>query len=331
MIDASQKEGEGDRCRVPSDRFIYFQLLDQDGKMIQSMRSGTIIQSAEMQGCVGCHESRVDTPPASAGGLQALMRPPSPMGQGFGAGKLFNYLSEVQPVFDKHCVSCHDFGKKAGEKLNLAGDKEIVFNASYADLWRKNLVTLAGGGPAETQEAKSWGSYASKLTKALNGHEKTSLTDEEKMRIFTWMDLNGTYYPTYECAFPKNPAGRSPLTDPQLKRLAELCGLDAKKMLRWNTHPGAMVSFDRPKISPCLQHLEKGSSEYNEALSIIQQGGETLRTTPRADMPGFIPSAQDQKRTARYEELRRTEEAFREAAQKGRKLYDADVQRMLDN
>ena len=45
---------------VPSDRFVYFQLLDQDGKMIQSMRSGTIIQSGEVQACVGCHESRDD-------------------------------------------------------------------------------------------------------------------------------------------------------------------------------------------------------------------------------------------------------------------------------
>jgi hypothetical protein len=248
------------------------------------------------------------------------------MGQGFGAGKLFNYLSDVQPVFDKHCVSCHDFGKEAGGTLNLARDKEVVFNASYADLWRKKMVTLAGGGPAHIKAAKSWGSYASTLTKALNGHEDTVLTDEEKARIFTWMDLNGTYYPTYECAFPHNPSGRSPLTGPQLKRLAELCGLDVNKMLRWNTHPGALVSFDRPEISPCLQALSTGSAEYNEALSIIRQGADVLKTTPRADMPRFIPSAQDQKRTTRYEELRRKEEAFRKALREGRKLYDTDVQ-----
>ena len=275
---------------------------------------------------IACHEDRVETPPASAFGLQALKRAPSLMGQGYGVGKPFNYLSEVQPVFDKHCVSCHDFGKPAGKMVNLAGDKEVVFNASYADLWRKKLVTLAGGGPAAIQGAKSWGSHASKLTKALNGHEKTLLTDEEKVRLYTWMDLNGTYYPTYDCAFPNNPTGRSPLTDLQLKRLAKLCGLDIKKMMRWNSHPGATISFDRPEISPCLQLLRKGSSEYKEALSIIRQGNKTLKATPRADMPGFIPSVSDQKRTVRYDELRRTEEAFRKAVQEGRKLYDADVQ-----
>lgn len=310
---------------VPSDTFIYFQLLDKEGKMIQSMRSGTIIQSAEMQGCVGCHENRVGTPPASATGLQALMRPPSPMGQGVGAGKPFNYLSEVQPVFDKHCVSCHDFGKPAGEKLNLAGDKEVVFNASYADLWRKKLVTLAGGGPAATQEARSWGSHASKLTTALNGHKKTSLTDEEKMRLTTWMDLNGVYYPTYDCAYPDNPTGRSPLTSRQVTRLGNLCGFNPELGFRWNTHPGALVSFDRPETSPCLHALEKGTAEYNKALAIIGQGADNLKNTPRADMFGFTPSEPDLRRTQRYEELRKVEASFRAALREGTRRYDADM------
>jgi len=43
---------------VPSDRFVFFQLLDANRMMVQSMRSGTIIQSGETQGCVGCHENR---------------------------------------------------------------------------------------------------------------------------------------------------------------------------------------------------------------------------------------------------------------------------------
>ena len=37
---------------LPSDKFVYFQLLDQDGMMIQSMRSGTMVQSGERVGCV---------------------------------------------------------------------------------------------------------------------------------------------------------------------------------------------------------------------------------------------------------------------------------------
>jgi len=43
---------------VPADTFVYFQLLDERGMMIQSMRSGTIVRPGETSGCVGCHEPR---------------------------------------------------------------------------------------------------------------------------------------------------------------------------------------------------------------------------------------------------------------------------------
>ncbi len=39
---------------VPQDAFVYFQLISEDGRMIQSMRSGTLIQSGEKTGCVMC-------------------------------------------------------------------------------------------------------------------------------------------------------------------------------------------------------------------------------------------------------------------------------------
>lgn len=242
---------------------------------------------------------------------------------------MFSYRAEVQPVLDQHCVKCHDFGTPEGKILNLAGDKELVFNASYAELWRKHLVTLAGAGEAETKAAKSWGSHASELTKFLEGHYEVTLTDSEKFRIYTWLDLNGVYYPTYDCAYPANPTGRSPLTSPQLERLAQLCGLDIKKMLRWNSHPGAMVSFDRPDKSPCLQSLATDSAEYREALALIQTGSANLKKTPRADMPGFKPSEAVLKRIERYEELRRAEAAFRKALREGDKLYDTDIQPMI--
>jgi hypothetical protein len=318
---------------VPSDVFFHFQLLDKDGKMIQSMRSGTIIQSGERQGCIGCHESRVGAPPVATTGLKALMRPPSKMGEGYGAGRPYNYLAEVQPVFDKHCVSCHDFGKPAGDKVNLAGDKGLVFNASYLDLHRKKIVKVANAGPAQTLPAKAWGSHASKLTAHLQGHKEVKLTAEEKMRVYTWMDINGVYYPTYDCAFPENQAGRSPLNDNQLKQLLTLCKLNPAqmigargKMTGYKGNPGALISFDRPERSPMLNGLPKGSAPYKQALAIIQQGADILKATPRADMPGFVPCDNHLQRGARYEELRRKENAFRAAAKDGRKLYDADVQ-----
>ena len=51
---------------VPADTFVYFQLLDANGMMVQSMRSGTIVRPGENIGCVGCHEEE-KTAPACAG------------------------------------------------------------------------------------------------------------------------------------------------------------------------------------------------------------------------------------------------------------------------
>jgi hypothetical protein len=60
---------------VPARRFVYFQLLDENGMMIQSMRSGTSLLPGEQAGCVGCHAYR-SVPPGRPESL-ALRRGPS--------------------------------------------------------------------------------------------------------------------------------------------------------------------------------------------------------------------------------------------------------------
>ena len=118
---------------VPADRFVYFQLLDEQGMMVQSMRSGTIVRPGETAGCVGCHEQRQTSVPHNR--LAAAMRrTPQRLTPWYGPPRNFGYLAEVQPVFDQHCVSCHDYGQEAGKKLNLAGDLGLLFNTSYAEL-----------------------------------------------------------------------------------------------------------------------------------------------------------------------------------------------------
>ena len=63
-----------------------------------------------------------------------------------------------------------------------------------------------GAGPPETQQAYSWGSHASKLTKVLTGptpHHDVKPHADELERIITWVDLNATYYPSYASAYPE--------------------------------------------------------------------------------------------------------------------------------
>ena len=306
--------------QIPSDTFVFFQLLDKDRKMIQSMRSGTIIQSGEVQGCVGCHEDRVkDAPPMRS--IKALKRAPSKLNGWYGEPQLFSYTKEVQPVFDKKCIECHDFGKEAGKDLVLAGDRNVFFNASYMELHRKKLITTVGGGPSQIQPAYSWGSHQSTLIKVLEkGHYDVKLSKEEMDRLISWVDLNAPYYPDYDSAYPNNSTGRSPLKAKQLKRLSQLTG--AKFIGNHRKNTGPQVSFERPELSPCLQKMDTKSAEYKEALALICAGRDTLKKNPRADMPGFVPGAYARKRIAFYKEREKREALIRKAIREGRKVYD---------
>ncbi|MEI7908051.1 MAG: hypothetical protein WCK77_00315 [Verrucomicrobiota bacterium] len=301
---------------LPSDRFVYFQLLDADGMMVQSMRSGTSVQSGEWLGCVGCHDERRAAPSSPSGNNPlALKRPPSTLQGWHGAPRMFNYLTDVQPVFDKHCVSCHDYGKEGGKKLVLAGDRGLIFNASYVNLWTKGALTVVGAGPPEIRQAYSWGSHPSRLLHFHDGpnkHAEVKLSAGELEKIITWVDLNAPYYPSYASAYPHNPYGRSPLDDGQLGKLKQL-GVDT----------GIIdLSFDRPEVSPGLAKLAKSDPRYAEALAIIRAGQQALKTSPNPDSPGFVACEADQQREQKYQMRAAIELRSRAAIRDGRKVYD---------
>jgi len=293
---------------VPGNKFVYFQALDAEGKMVQSMRSGAYVQPGETYGCVGCHENRVGQAPPPAGPVKAALRAPTKLdgsynlkGLGRGVPRFYSFRREVQPVFDRSCVKCHDYGKSAGEKLNLAGDLGAYFCTSYVDLWALKYVSCVGGGPAETQPAYSWGAHASPLTKRLYGHGGVKLSDEDRDRVIVWMDLNAPYYPQYETAYPDNYGGRMPITCAERDRLQALCGVQISHA-HWSRQR-EQLNFTRPECSRILAGpaAVTNAAAYAEALAILEKGRATLAKTPRCDMEGFVPCETDRKREVRYQ------------------------------
>ena len=311
---------------VPANTYVFFQALDENGMMVQSMRSGAYVQPGETYGCVGCHENRVGDIPQAAAKPLAMKREASKLNGWFGTPRLFSFQREVQPVFDNHCVSCHDYGKKAGEKLNLAGDRDAVFSTSYVDLWTQGAITCVGAGPAETQQAFSWGSHPSKLIQKVRaGHSGVKLTAEELDRLITWVDINAPYYPCYECAYPRNLGGRCPLTADELNRLKALTGVQIA-----NSHGAkqrSTVSFARPEKSRILAGLPPEAPAREEALALIREGARRLMETPRADMDGFVPAGEDQSREAKYQTRFAEERRVYAAIRDGKKVYDAGLAR----
>ena len=275
---------------VPSGKFVYFQLLDKDKKMIQSMRSGASLMPGEINGCIGCHEDRLSVPEVTDHRPDAFKGKPATLRKWHDREPfLFGFMQEIQPILDEHCVSCHDFDKEDRDKLVLSGDKNPFFNAAYVNLYVKKEVTLPGGGPAETMQPYTWGAHASKLTSVIDGkHHGVNLSKDEKETLYTWMDLNGVYYPIYETAFEDRPAGRSPLTFAETDELARLTGLNFGVLGDWNRKIPAQISFDRPEVSPCLDVLKNDPEKYARALEIISLGGQRLKETPRGDLESQI-------------------------------------------
>jgi len=292
--------------------------------MIQSMRSGTITRPGETTGCIGCHEYRRGSVPHSSEPA-AMRRGPAKLTPWYGPPRLFNYTVEVQPAFDKHCVSCHDYGKDAGKKLNLAGDLGVLFNTSYVELRGKGYVKVPGAGPYMVLRPKSWGSHASRLRKVLlEGHGEAEIDKKVKLdregfdRIVTWIDINAPYYPDYGSAYRNNAYGRCPLSGHQLGQLGKLTGAGGL-----NNGRSTAISFTRPEMSPCLQKFkDKNDPKYKQALAIITAGKEMLARRPRADMPGFKPVEDieiDQE--AKYQALLKQENEMRRAIAAGQKKY----------
>ena len=310
---------------VPSNKFVYFQVLDKDKKMIQSMRSGSMVQSGEVNGCIGCHENRINPPPPTGKMAVALRRSPTPMNGWMGkTPEPFSYTKTVQPIFNKYCVSCHDFDEKDRTKLILAADNNPFFNASYIDLNVKKKISVIGAGPAEIQQPYTWGAHASLLTKVIdNNHKDVKLSEDEKRVLYTWMDLNAVYYPTYDSSYPDNIAGRCPLDDQEMKRLKELTGTDFDKINGFNRTVGPQIAFERPELSPCLDKIRNEKPKYDEAVAIISKGKERLIIKPNgAVLEGFVPCQTDQDRLKKYADKLNEENEFMKARADGRKKYD---------
>ncbi len=310
---------------APAGKFLYFQLLDKDKKMIQSMRSGTMLMPGEVNGCIGCHEDRLSVPPPMRNMPMALRKKPVKI-QAWRSkeAKSFSYAELVQPILDKRCVSCHDWDDG---RLVLAGDSNPFFNASYVNLYVGKKLKLIGGGPAAIQPPKSWGSHASPLTSIIENknknHPKVTLDAEEKEILYSWMDVNGVYYPVYESAFDDTLAGRSPLNHAEIARLAQLTGVNLNHLNGHRRQHMAQISFERPEKSPMLASLKAGTAEYKEAIAIIEQGAARLKTTPRGDIEAeLIPHPRLKKQLENYAARLQEQEVFNKALKNNTKAYD---------
>jgi hypothetical protein len=121
---------------VPAGRNIFLQALDADCRAIQTERTYVNYMPGEVRSCTGCHETSSQAPNKRSSSPMALKRkaeiPFAQPGEVSGQ-KTLSYARDVQPVWDRHCIQCHNRDKAAGG-LNLSGRETRLFNESYEAL-----------------------------------------------------------------------------------------------------------------------------------------------------------------------------------------------------
>ena len=184
---------------APADRGLFFQALDERGLAVQSMRSSTYVKPGERLLCHGCHEPRGRAPRAPASLPLAFRRPPSAPAPDVDGTHPFSYPRLVQPVLDRHCLSCHNENPDKAPRLDatLVAEGRNRWYASYHSLAPEYGFWQYGDRHRTTPGR--FGARVSKLLELIeNGHHDVQLPPEDLHRLTVWLDSCSVFYGVYE-------------------------------------------------------------------------------------------------------------------------------------
>ncbi len=182
---------------VPALRSLFFVALDEDGLSVKRMHSFLTVQPGETTGCVGCHEKRVIPPPSDVDRLMALDGAPATVRPIEGMPDVFDFPRDIQPILDRHCVSCHNPDRFEG-RVDLCGDHTPLFSQGYWTVTQFGLAVDARNEPRGSFPPRSVGSSASPIMKMIGGsHHDAKLSRREHDMIRLWIESSAPYPGTY--------------------------------------------------------------------------------------------------------------------------------------
>jgi len=119
---------------APPGMSLHFQLLDENFRALQTMRSFVGLMPGERRGCLGCHESHSRTPEIRTQAL-ALGKEPREITPPIWGEDTVSYPRYVQPVLDKYCGKCHQGDGEGRKTLDLTERPSApVFTEPYLTL-----------------------------------------------------------------------------------------------------------------------------------------------------------------------------------------------------
>ena len=309
-------------AELPAMQSIFFVALDENDIAVKRMHSFLTLQPGETLACIGCHEERIDAPTnlTRTPMLQATRRSPARPQPIPGVPSLIDFPRDVQPILDRHCISCHS-PENYESKLDLTGDKTAMYSMSYIRLTlHGQWVVDNRNRPQSNFGPYEIGSGSSTLLKYIEPeHHEVNLSQEEKNLIRLWIDTSATYPGTYASL---RTGFYHPIIncDPLVERCGECHASQETRngtMRPWEgwhfprhhmEWVGTIVNISNPERSFLLRaplakeagglgicsrivFQNKDDPTYQETLRAIERTHRQLLAGKRFDMPGFRPNS----------------------------------------
>lgn len=181
---------------VPARTPVYFQALDERGRMVQTMRSWSTLQPGEYFGCVGCHDHKNTAPATETPVLSLAMKAGrKPLEPFYGPPRGFSFPREIQPILDRHCVRCHR-DRKSIEELVLGAEQKPPLQSkpsarTAGDGSRDQLAfSLLGETTTDHAAKRKWSDAYLVLTRSLADRSENGVMafrGDSSGRIVNWI------------------------------------------------------------------------------------------------------------------------------------------------
>ncbi len=205
---------------APAGTPLHFQLLDDQQRALQTMRSFVNVMPGESRGCVGCHEAH-SAAPESRYEATALERAPRTITPPPWRDHTVSYPRYVRPVLDRYCSRCHEGDGEGRKTLDLTERPSTpIFTEPYLTLigrptwgepYRRPEKPPPGFGIAGTLMIEGYSTIDPKayttpppmtalsfrsplLELATSGaHHDVVVDEESRLRLIAWIDTMCPY------------------------------------------------------------------------------------------------------------------------------------------
>lgn len=182
---------------APVAKELIFQVLDENFRAVQSMRSVAFAHPGEQMQCLGCHETTRQAP-RLAHPLLAMQHPPSKLVPELGRIEPISYYRQIKPIIETTCLPCHTKEHKGPQDMSHEALRNDAFWFSGAmGLGMTSEYSGIHGG-SRTVPGRFGARYCKLGTALTNETHINAMSAEDRHVIILWLDSNSPRLGAYE-------------------------------------------------------------------------------------------------------------------------------------